>query len=450
MTERLFPQLAAGGNGDFTLSATGGEAESSWLGEPIEASAPVRFVPPAPATLQEAGLGESDVEALILKLLLTRGTTTARAAASQLHLPRQLVVEALERLRDELLVAIKVSSGLDDFVYQLTEAGFERARRLAGQCSYVGPAPVPVEAYIEAVHRQSLAHSRLNLANLKSTFQDYRIGPTLISQLGQAINDGRGLFLFGPPGNGKTSIAERVVSSLGEFVWVPHAICIDGEMVRLFDPRSHVPVDVPQLAEVDYDQRWVLVHRPTIVVGGELMMEQLDLQLNNATGICEAPVQMRANCGALVIDDFGRQRMPTSEILNRLIVPMEKQHDYLNLASGRQISVPFDLLLVFSTNLEPSALVDEAFLRRIPYKIEVQSPDEQEFCDLFIELSRRMGCECDRYVVRQMIERHYHPENRPLRFCHPRDLLRQVQNYCQFHGLKQEVTAETLDVAVAN
>ncbi len=415
-----------------------------------ELIAPVKFVPEEPQAFEETGLEESTLEGLILKLLVNRATLTGRALADLIQLPRPLVAESLEALRAELLISIKGSAGLEDYNYQLTEAGHDRARRLLKQCTYAGVAPVPLESYIDGMQQQSLQHSRLTFEDLQKTFSDLRLNPTLLSQLGQAINDGRGMFLYGPPGNGKTSVSELVVSSFGEFVWIPHTITIDGELIRLYDPRSHHAVESDQLQQMKFDHRWILIHRPTIVVGGELTMEQLDLQFNDMTGICEAPVQLRANCGALVIDDFGRQRMPTSELLNRLIVPMEKHHDFMNLSSGRQVSVPFDLLLVFSTNLEPSDLVDEAFLRRIPYKLEVGSPDEAEFASLFIELAAAQGCRCDEESLVYLLDKHYRQANRPLRYCHPRDLLRQIRNFCEFHTRPLEVNRETIDVAVRN
>lgn len=413
-------------------------------------TAPVRFLPTEPESLAESGLSEHDIEAFVLKLLFKRGTCHGRGIAECLHIPRPLLQTSLDRLRAELMIAIKGSSGLEDYVFQLTEAGFERARREAQQCSYVGSAPVPVEDYLAAMVKQSLQQSQLDTERLKSTFGQLWLSSMLLSQLGQAINDGRGLFLYGPPGNGKTSLSELVVSAYGEYLWIPRTITIDGELVRLYDPRCHEAVAAPQLESVRHDRRWILIRRPTIVVGGELTMQQLDLQFNPTTGISEAPVQLRANGGALVIDDFGRQRMPTSELLNRLIVPMEKSHDYLNLSSGRQVSVPFDMLLVFSTNLEPSDLVDEAFLRRIPYKIEVNDPSREEFIALFQELAAQGGCQCELPALHYLLDTYYQAIDRPLRFCHARDLLRQVRNYCEYHKQPFAATIETLDVAVRN
>ena len=413
-------------------------------------SKPVRFVPHEPQRFEDLGINLDALESLILKLLLYRGTVSGRNIADVLHLPRPIVAQLLETLRSELLITIKSSAGLEDYFFQLTDAGHDRADRLARRCTYSGVAPVPLEEYIVAMNQQSLRQSTLSFDSLRRAFSGLRLNETLLSQMGQAVNDGRGLFLYGPPGNGKTSISELLVGAFGEYLWIPRTITIDGELMRLYDPRSHCVVEAPELEQVSYDRRWILIYRPTIIVGGELTMEQLDLQFNEQTGICEAPVQLRANGGALVIDDFGRQRMPTSELLNRMIVPMEKHHDYINLPSGRQVTVPFDLLTVFSTNLSPQDLVDEAFLRRIPYKIEVQGPSEQEFKELFQDLAELNGLTCDETAIEHLLSRHYKPVDRPMRYCHPRDLIRQVRNYCEFHAVPPAVNEMTLDEAVRN
>jgi predicted ATPase with chaperone activity len=262
------------------------------------------------------------------------------------------------------------------------------------------------------------------------------------------------MFLYGAPGNGKTSIAERITRAFGNYIWVPRSIGVDGEIIRLFDPSNHEMAPLENqtglLNNRKIDQRWIRIRRPTIVVGGELTMDNLEVTLNTATGISEAPMQMKSNCGTLVIDDFGRQRMSTDELLNRWIVPLEKRYDYLNIASGKKIQVPFDQLIVFSTNLEPKDLVDDAFLRRIPYKIEVIDPTEDEFRRLFQMMCPKLGFEYREEPINYVIEKHYKQMQRPLRCCQPRDLLLQVRNYCSFHNVPMELTNEYFDSAVEN
>jgi hypothetical protein len=407
-------------------------------------------VPPEPATLLDSGLPRAELESLVLKILLQRGACTGSIISEVVCLPRTIVGETLDRIRNELLVTIKSSSGIQDYVYQLTDAGFQRAQQHAARCNFVGPAPVVFDDYVASIYRQSLQRAPFSLKNLQRALASLTLQPSLVSQIGQALNDGRGLFLYGAPGNGKTSIAERVCGSFGQCVWIPQIVTIHGELMRIYDPSCHEAVKSPQLDALKYDHRWVLIRRPTIVVGGELTLEYLETRFNTSAGIAEAPVQLKSNCGTLVIDDFGRQRVSSTEILNRLIVPLEKHYDFLYLASGRQIQVPFDELLVLSTNLEPKDLLDEAFLRRIPYKIEIGDPTEIQFRELVTTQATALGFEMDPAAVEHLIEQHYRRAHRPFRFCHPRDLLRQIKNFCEVHGEPKRLTPDNFDLAVQN
>jgi predicted ATPase with chaperone activity len=406
--------------------------------------------PPEPASLNDLGIPPAEVESLVLKVLLQRGNCTGSAVAEVVCLPRTIVGEMLDRLRNELLVTIKSSSGIHDYIYQLSDAGFNRAQQHAARCNFTGAAPVVFEQYIQSVRSQSIESAPFSLGQLRRALSHLVLHPTLISQIAQALNDGRGLFLYGAPGNGKTSIAERVCNSFGQSVWIPQTITIHGELLRLYDPSCHELVASPQLDALKYDRRWVLIRRPTIVVGGELTLDYLETRFNTVAGIAEAPVQLKSNCGALVIDDFGRQRVSSTQILNRLIVPLEKHCDYLYLASGRQIQVPFDQLLVLSTNLEPRDLLDEAFQRRIPYKVEVGDPNEAEFRELIKRQATELKFEHDPAAVEHLIEQHYRRAHRAFRFCHPRDLMRQIKNFCEVHGQPKQLTPDYFDLAVQN
>ncbi len=412
------------------------------------------FTPKEPETLDETGLTMEEVERLILKFLLAKGGVTGRRIAQQICLPYGIVEPMLKTLKREQLLVFLGTAEMGDYEFGITEVGRERARRYAAECTYYGSAPVSLEDYLKAMEAQSIAKQTVSEDDLKDAFSDLLINEAMLDKLGPAINSGRGMFLFGAPGNGKTSIAERITKCFGTNIWIPRSLGIDGEIIRIFDPGVHE--EVPRASTEGLfdlsgiDPRWVQVVRPTVIAGGELTMQQLEVTQNPLTHICEAPLQLKSNCGTLVIDDFGRQRMAVDELLNRWIVPLEKRYDFLNLPSGKKIQVPFDQLIIFSTNLEPKDLVDGAFLRRIPYKINVGDPTEAEFRFILRKLAPKLGFQYEKTAVDHLIEEHYIRCQRPFRSCQPRDLLLQVKNYCTFRNAPRKMSAEAFDFAVEN
>lgn len=413
------------------------------------------FVPQAPKTVHEMGISETLLEELICKFLLSKGEATGRDISSQIRTPFAIVEGVLQRMKYDQLIAYIGQSTMNDYICKLSDKGRDRGRMYSDQCTYFGSAPVPLRDYIQSVKAQSIEHQHPTSHDLKSAFSDLLISPDMLGKLGPAVNSGRGMFLFGFPGNGKTSIAERVTSAFGKYVWLPRTVEVDGEIIRLFDPMNHVEAPMESSGgllsdDSTIDRRWVRIERPTIVVGGELTMEHLEIQINRDTGISEAPIQLKSNCGTLVIDDFGRQRMSVDELLNRWIVPLEKRYDFLNTGSGKKVQVPFDQLVIFSTNLEPKDLVDDAFLRRIPYKIEVPNPPREDFVKLFGIMSKVMKFEYKPECVDYLIETHYLPNNRPFRNCHPRDLLLQIRNFCRYNQLPIEMSNDGFDFAASN
>lgn len=433
---------------------TGAEPSGATTPPPAPAGSREEFLPTEPSSFRQADLSESQVEALVLKFLLARGDETGRVIADQIKLPFVLMDGLLRSMKGDQLVVHRGAAPMNDFQYELTDLGRERARRYAAHCTYFGAAPVALKEYIASVAAQSLTTQHPTADHLHRAFDDLLLNKRMLDRLGPAVNSGRGLFLYGAPGNGKTSIAQRVTRAFGQTIWIPRAIGVDGEIIRLFDPANHEEVPLEACDGV-YDQRridkrWIRIRRPTIIAGGELTMAALEVTENTSTGISEAPLQLKSNCGTLVIDDFGRQRMSIRDLLNRWILPLEMRVDFLSLPNGKKIQVPFDQLIIFSTNLEPRDLVDEAFLRRIPYKIEVIDPTEEEFRDLFRVMAEKLGFPYRPEPIDHLVERHYRRTNRPFRYCHPRDLLLQVCSYCAYRDQALELTTEYLDMAVEN
>lgn len=412
------------------------------------------FIPREPETLYETGLTETLLEELILRYLLARGEASGRHISDQIKLPFRLLDPILSRLKQEQLTTYRGATSINDYIHLITDAGRERARAYNHKTTYYGAAPVSLKEYIESVKHQSIEDQRPTEVDLRRAFSDLLVDNKLLERLGPAVNSGRGMFLFGYPGNGKTSIAERITSAFGKYIWIPRALLIDGEIIRLFDPMLHVLETPTQphgwLNNSQIDQRWLRIRRPTVVAGGELTMSMLEITRNSESKINEAPMQMKSNCGVLLIDDFGRQRMSVDELLNRWIVPLEKRYDYLNMVSGKKTQVPFDQLVIFSTNLEPKDLVDEAFLRRIPYKIEVLDPSEESFRKLFEIMCQKLTIPYRPAVIDYLVEKYYKEAKRPFRNCHPRDLLMQVRNYCLYKTKPLDLLPEYFDYAAEN
>jgi predicted ATPase with chaperone activity len=412
------------------------------------------YSPSEPRTLDQTGLTEGLVDSLICKHLSAVGQESGRSIAGNVCLSFSILEDRLQKLRTRQVLTHRGAAPLNDYVYALTDQGREYAARCAEACAYRGPAPVPLADYVNSVDAQTITAEAIRRRQLEQAFRDILVNPGLFARLGPAVNSGAGLFLYGAPGNGKTTLAERITLCFGQNLWIPRALIVEGEIVQLFDEAYHFPVAASKsnlLRAESTDRRWVLVRRPTVVVGGELTMDSLEIRHNPHTRVSEAPLQLKSNCGSLLIDDFGRQRMSHVELLNRWIVPLEKRYDFLTLASGKKIQVPFDQLIIFSTNLDPTTeLRDEAFLRRIPYKVHVPDPDEGEFHRLFELAAPAFGCAYEPTAVEHLLANHYRPVGRPLRRCHPRDLLLQVHHFCVYNELPMEMRPDYLDRAVAN
>ncbi|MBW6521769.1 MAG: hypothetical protein K0A99_12310 [Desulfoarculaceae bacterium] len=417
--------------------------------ETAEREASRKFFPKTPATLEATGLNQVFVEDLICKMLLSLGSLSGRELSQRLGLPLIIFSDLLYELKQRLILVYQSTSGVNDFNYILTESGRQKALLAREQSNYLGTAPVPFQDYLISIEQQSIRNEHPGPEQLQKAFDGLVLPADFLDLLGPAVNSGRGMFLYGEPGNGKTEVATRIARCFTDSVYIPRTIIVEGQLIQLYDPQCHTPVASEKEEELkDSDRRWLAIERPAVVVGGEMDLDSLELGYNGQTKICEASLQLKGNSGVFVIDDFGRQRVTPEKMLNRWILPLEKRIDYLTLPSGTKIMVPFNALLVFCSNLNPGRILDEAFLRRIPYKIRMDDPSEEEFIRILQEVAKRFAIPYDQGCVDHLLEKHYRGV-RPMRGCHPRDIMLQLVNIALYENREPRMTRTDLDKSIA-
>jgi hypothetical protein len=404
--------------------------------------------PPTPENLEETGVSEVFLRDLSLKNVAGLSEATSAAVAERLHLPCALTEEILYSLYREKLIEMRFQSTVGATRYAMLDHGWERLVRVESQNGYRGPAPVSLADYSHMMRLQAGSSRPTSIESVRAAFSDLVLPESLLQTLGCVINSRSSLFLTGLPGTGKTAVSERINAALCGSVWIPYAVEIDGYIIRVFDPRCHHPI--PRKAPaLEYDRRWVEIERPLVRVGGELTLDNTALVWSETSRFYEAPFQMKSNGGTLIIDDFGRQSVPTHSLLNRWIQPLERRVDFLTLNNGNKIEVPFEQLVVFSTNFDEKEIIDEAFLRRLSYRARIEMPTPSAYLEIFKRAARAMEITLDDVSLNHLMDK-YAIENRPMKPCEPRDLLNRVNDLCRFEGRPFRLTPELIDIAWRN
>ncbi len=412
-------------------------------------------VPPVVESIADAGIPPSIIEHLILKYLYFRGELLGRDIGALIGFPFSVIDETLEMFKRQHYVAVKKSLGMGNMsgIFALSESGRNLAREFLENNQYAGPAPVPLYQYAEIVKRQRLKENWLSPDLLKVAFKHLVVEEDVLAQIGPAVNSNKSFLIYGQPGNGKTALAESLFRVENEPIFMPYAIECQGNIIQVYDPIYHNKLEdqtslLTALSESQpYDGRWFRCKRPCIITGGELTLDMLDLSFNKHSKVYDAPFQLKANNGIYLIDDFGRQKASPAEILNRWIVPMERHVDYLSFQAGGKMTVPFEAFLIFSTNLRPDQLGDEAFLRRIQYKMFLRSPKAPEFIQIFERYCVDKGILCPSGLTPSFVDKHYVQVKKPFRRCHPRDVISHAVDILHFERKPIALNADVLDRA---
>lgn len=415
-------------------------------------------VPKEPDTLEQTGIDEKTLLGLMLKLIYASRLETASQIAAAIKLPQHLISELVTKaIARRLLRALGERER--QLAYALTDEGLQWAQEALQQSQYAGPAPVPLEDFVRQVCLQKLGQDAVRFADIRAALGELTVSDRFIEQLGPALNSGRAMLLYGPPGNGKTSVAHRFAALFDDMIHVPYAVLVGGQIIRIFDASVHLPPElapstanagVAPLRREESDARWVACRRPFVVTGGELTLEMLDLQFNASANFYEAPLHVKALGGCFVIDDFGRQMVSPKQLLNRWIVPMEERVDYLKLHTGKSFALPFEALLVFSTNLEPEALMDPAFLRRLPYKLDVGAPTRAAYRSIFDKVCQRHGLSLGEDLFEVIVHSVTDNKGLPLAAYQPQFIVEQVLASCRFAGEPPHFEARYIEYAVDN
>ncbi len=404
--------------------------------------------PPTPEDLDETGISGAFLRDLSLKIVSRLSDATSAAVAEKLHLPCALTEEILYRLYREKLIEMRLQSTMGATRYAMLDQGWERLVRMESQNGYPGPAPVSLADYSHMMRLQGGPSHPASIEAVRAAFSDLVLPESLLQTLGCVINSRSSLFLTGLPGTGKTAVSERINAALCGSVWIPYAVEIDGQIIRIFDPRCHQTVSRKASAP-EHDRRWVEIERPLIRVGGEFTLNNTALVWSETSRFYEAPFQVKSNGGTLIIDDLGRQSEPTDSLLNRWIQPLERRVDFLTLNNGNKIEVPFEQLVVFSTNFDENDIVDEAFLRRLGYRARIEMPTPDAYLEIFKRAASASQIALDDVSLSYVIDK-YVIEKRPMKPCEPRDLLSRVNDVCRFEGRPFRLTPELVDIAWKN